>query len=124
MIAWAAARTRALGAGHQPVDDAAEFGGVERLADHAGRGEENLGRLAAGGLAGDSGGVSLVASRPFLPVKALALPELTTSARACPDLRCARTIRPAPTDISSACETRGHAGSVLEQGEQHVGAPA
>jgi hypothetical protein len=34
--------------------------------------------------------VSLVAVRPFLPVKALALPELTTSARALPDLRLAR----------------------------------
>ena len=30
--------------------------------------------------------VSLVAARPFLPVKALALPELTTSARARPPL--------------------------------------
>ncbi len=30
--------------------------------------------------------VSLVATRPFLPVKALALPELTTSARARPGL--------------------------------------
>src|ERR1700746_886107 len=34
--------------------------------------------------------VSLVATRPDLPVKALALPELTTSARAAPALRCAR----------------------------------
>ena len=34
--------------------------------------------------------VSLVACRPVLPVKALALPELTTSARAFPDFRLAR----------------------------------
>src|SRR5213592_3006088 len=34
--------------------------------------------------------VSLVAARPDLPVKALALPELTTSAPAAPALRCAR----------------------------------
>jgi len=34
--------------------------------------------------------VSLVAARPLLPVKALALPELTTSARALPDFRLAR----------------------------------
>ena len=34
--------------------------------------------------------VSLVATRPLLPVKALALPELTTSARALPDFRLAR----------------------------------
>src|SRR5262249_13882316 len=34
--------------------------------------------------------VSLDAARPDLPVKALALPELTTSARAAPPLRCAR----------------------------------
>ena len=37
-----------------------------------------------------SSAVSLVATRPLLPVKALALPELTTSARALPALRCAR----------------------------------
>src|SRR5262245_4293992 len=34
--------------------------------------------------------VSLVAAPPDLPVNALALPELTTSARAVPRLRCAR----------------------------------
>jgi hypothetical protein len=34
--------------------------------------------------------VDFVASRPVRPVKALALPELTTSARALPLLRCAR----------------------------------
>src|SRR4029453_2615354 len=34
--------------------------------------------------------VSLVAARPDLPVKALALPELTPSPRAAPPLRCAR----------------------------------
>ncbi len=34
--------------------------------------------------------VSLVAARPLLPVKALALPELTTSARALPPFKCAR----------------------------------
>src|SRR5262249_13291862 len=34
--------------------------------------------------------VSVVAPRPDLPVNALALPELTTSARAAPRLRCAR----------------------------------
>src|SRR5262245_66382829 len=34
--------------------------------------------------------VSLVAARPDLPVKALAFPEFTTSARAAPPLRCAR----------------------------------
>src|SRR5207344_872692 len=34
--------------------------------------------------------VNLHASRPLLPVKALALPELTTSARAFPFFRCAR----------------------------------
>src|SRR3982074_2297385 len=34
--------------------------------------------------------VSLVASRPDLPVKALALPELTTSPLATPCLSCAR----------------------------------
>src|SRR3984893_13128422 len=43
----------------------------------------------AAGLAAGAA-VSLVATRPDLPVKALALPELTTSARAAPALRCAR----------------------------------
>ena len=37
-----------------------------------------------------SSAVSLVAARPFLPVKALAFPELTTRARAVPALSAAR----------------------------------
>ena len=61
----------------------------QRLADHAGRGEEHLGGLAARGLAA-SFAVNAAASRPVLPVKALALPELTTSARALPPLSLAR----------------------------------
>ncbi len=44
---------------------------------------------------------SFTASAPVLPVKALALPELTSSARALPRFRVSRgTSRPAPTGIS------------------------
>ena len=45
--------------------------------------------VASGGL-GSSSAVMRVASLPFLPVKALALPELTTSARALPRFRFSR----------------------------------
>ena len=41
--------------------------------------------------------VNLQACRPLLPVKALALPELTTSARGFAPLSCRGTSRPAPT---------------------------
>src|SRR5262245_52217085 len=65
--------------------------------------------------------VSLVAARPDLPVKALALPELTTRARAAPPLR-----RAAPIDrggrTSRLCEDAGDCRALLEQRQQHVGA--
>ena len=111
-----------LRVGDQAVHDAGEFRRVERLADDAGRGQEHLGRLAAGGLAAISA-VSLVAARPDLPVKALALPELTTSARA----RAALEPRAAPIDrrrrAFRAGEDAGHGGARVEQRQQHVGAP-
>ena len=61
-------------------------------------------------------------SRPFLPVKALALPELTTSARALPPASC----RAAPVDrrrrAFRAGEDAGDRRARVEQREQHVGA--
>jgi hypothetical protein len=48
----------------QRVEHAGELGGVERLADHAGRGEEDLALAAADGCSGDFA-VSAVASRPW-----------------------------------------------------------
>ena len=66
--------------------------------------------------------VSLVAARPLLPVKALALPELTTSARALPRLE----LRAAPVDrrrrAFRAGEHAGDGGAGVEQRQQHVGA--
>src|SRR6476646_10006025 len=47
-------------------------------------------RKISEGLQPAAAAATLVASRPDLPVKALALPELTTSARAVPCLSCAR----------------------------------
>jgi len=60
-----------------------EFGGVERFADDAGRSKKNL-PLGAPVAAAASFAESFTASLPVLPVKALALPELTSSARALP----------------------------------------
>ena len=69
-----------------------------------------------------SSAVSLVAARPVLPVKALALPELTTSARAVPALE----LRAAPVDRRRRAFRVGeHAGdrrAGIEQRQQHVGA--
>ena len=95
-----AVSARALLAG---AEHALELRGIERLADDAGRGEEDLAparqpaaRAAISAVSRDG------RRRRFWPVKALALPELTTSARA----RCRRrgscgTNRPAPTGSSS-----------------------
>ena len=68
--------------------------------------------------------VKAQASRPLLPVKALALPELTTSARA----RAALEPGAAPFDrrrrAFRAREHAGDAGAVVEHREHHVGAVA
>ena len=69
-----------------------------------------------------SAAVNLQASRPVLPVKALALPELTTSARALPVFQ----MRAAPFDRRRRAlrlgEHAGHGGARIEQRQQHVGA--
>ncbi len=66
--------------------------------------------------------VSSVAARPDLPVNALALPELTTSALAPPPF----DPRAAPVDrrrrAFRAGEYAGHGGAGIEQRQQHVGA--
>ena len=54
MIALAASsQSPASASATRPSITPSNFAGVERLADHAGRGEEHLLRLAAGGLGGD-----------------------------------------------------------------------
>ena len=77
------------GIGDKSRHDALEFRGVERLTNHAGGGEKHLVGLAAGRLGGDGGG-EFGRGRPVLPVNALALPELTTTALAVPPLMRAR----------------------------------
>ena len=49
--------------------------------------------------------VTRTASRPFMPVKALALPELTTSARARPDFRLSRHLSTAAERVFERVRT-------------------
>ena len=66
--------------------------------------------------------MSFTASRPRLPVKALALPELTTSARAMP---CASRSRHQSTGADAVFDlvsTPATAGAGIEQREQQVDA--
>ena len=69
--------------------------------------------------------VSLVAARPDLPVNALALPELTTSARALarPPLIRSRHQSTAADGHFERVKTPDTASAFVEQREQHVGAP-
>ena len=72
--------------------------------------------------------VSAVACRPVLPVKALALPEFTTSARADPPLKILVTaeLGAAPFHRRGRAfrrgEDAGDRGSLVHHREQHVGA--
>ena len=66
--------------------------------------------------------VNLVAARPVLPVKALALPELTTSARALPALRLARHHSTGADGHFDLVNTPATRGAGIEQRQQHVGA--
>ena len=80
-----AASCHASGAGRlgEIAEQVRELAGIQRLADHAGGGDVNLvgarSRRPWRQLRPSCGRFA-----PFLPVKALALPELTTSARALP----------------------------------------
>ncbi len=56
---------------------------IERLADDAGRGLEDFTRLALGSLAATALATAVTVFTPALPVKALALPELTTRRGRC-----------------------------------------
>ncbi len=71
-------------AGGQLADDALELRRVERLADHPGRGEIDLLRPGSRAPSPPSRRRAARSRGPCLPVKALALPELTRRARAVP----------------------------------------
>ena len=93
--------SRALGgAAGAILQHALELGGVQRLADDARRGQEDLARRQPSALAAISA-VSFTAAAPVLPVNALALPELTTRPRALPPGRPCGTSRPARKGIWS-----------------------
>ena len=78
------------GAADQAVHHGGEFGGVERFADHAGGGEEDLGRLAAGRLGGDVGG-ELGSRPPALAGEGIGIAGIDHQrARFVADFRCAR----------------------------------
>ena len=62
------------------------------------------------------------ASRPVLPVNALALPELTTSARALPPLSLARHHSTGADGHFERVSTPATRRALVEQREQHVGA--
>ena len=98
------------------------FFGRQRLADHAGRGQENLLRPAADDRGGGFGDLRARPPWPALPVKALALPLLTTSARACPRLQ----LRPAPFDRRGRGlgfgEDARHLRARRQDRQQHIGA--
>ena len=67
--------------------------------------------------------VSFAASRPLMPVKALALPELTTSARALPLARGRRgTNRPARSGHFERVSTPADRRALVERDVEHVGA--
>ena len=61
------------------------------------------------------------ASRPFLPVKALALPELTTSARAAPFFRCLRQTSTGADAVFDCVEDSGDRRPFVQHGEQKIG---
>ena len=103
----------------KPPSRPANLPGVQRLADHPGRGDDRP-RSAGNRRPWRRRPPSAsTASRPRLPVKALALPELTTSARAVPFCRlsCTTTGADAAFDRVSTPADRG-AG--LDEGNHQV----
>ena len=123
MIAFAAASHEpGLRIGDEAVHHAGEGAGIERLADHAGRGEEYLAPACTPPPWPAMSAVSLVASRPLRPVKALALPELTTSARALPPLSLARHQSTGADGHFDRVKTPATVRAGIEQHHQHVGA--
>ena len=123
MIALAAARkSPGLARGHEAVHHRAEFFGVERLADHAGGGKENLCRFAARGLGGERGG-ELGRGAAVFAGEGVGVAGIDHQRP-----RCFRALelRPAPFDRRrGAFRAREHAGgrrAGIEQRQQHVGA--
>ena len=90
MIARPRSSIAGRGLTRERLEHAVEFAGIERLADHAGRGEIDLVGGCSRRPSPRAAAVSAIACLPFLPVKALALPELTTSARAVPSFSASR----------------------------------
>ena len=84
MAAAAAAQASSRADLMQRGHDGRDLLPVERLADHAGRGHEHLVARAAQRLGDRRRVLSSTALSPALPVKALALPALTTMARTLP----------------------------------------
>ena len=86
-----AARGRGPAVGLQVLDQRGQVGGDlvvrQRLADHAGRGDEHLAAACSSSAAPAPCTRRSTEATPALPVKALALPELTRMARALPPLR-------------------------------------
>ena len=123
MIASAAARQPpAAPCSASPASTLVILLGGQRLADHAGRGQEDFLRPAADDGGGRFGDLRARPPCPALPVKALALPLLTTSARASPRLE----LGPAPIDRRRGGlglgEDARDLGAGRQHGQQHVGA--
>ena len=123
MIAFAASNQKSPWRRHRKfIEDAGKLRCVERLADHAGRGEEHLALAAADGLGGGRGRQLPWTSRPLRPVKALALPELTTTARALPPRRFALQKSTGADGHFDVVKTPATAAGRIEHHQQHIGA--
>ena len=105
----------------QLVHHAVEFRRIERLADHAGRGEKDVRRLAAGSLGGDLGG-ELGRLASGLAGEGIGIAGIDHQRAR----RAALELRAAPVDrrrgAFRAREHAGHGRAGIEQRQQHVGA--
>ena len=106
----------------QLVQHALEFAGVERFADHPGRGHENLVLVGADRLGGELRDVSSAASRPALAGEGVGVAGIDhQAARAA-----AAEVLAAPVDRRGRAFGRGeHARdrrAFIENNQQHIGA--
>jgi hypothetical protein len=105
----------------QALENAVEFGGVERFADHAGRGEKDFGGFAPHGAGGDFGGQF---NRAFAlhAGKGVGIARIDHKGTGLAQAQ----ILPAPVDggrrAQRTGEDAGDGGSRVEHGKQHVGA--